>query len=70
MKLFEKKTRPIPTECDGMKITVQSSVCTGERTIGFYNPDTDRLMYAELVRGEEDIDGFYRKYGVKRNDNN
>lgn len=49
-----------------MKITIQSSVCTGEKTIGFLNPETNRLMLAELVRDDGDIDAFYRKYGLER----
>lgn len=68
MGLFKKfKTLPIPEECAGMSIKIESSICTGEKTIGFYDPKEKRLMYTELVRTDEDIDAFYAKYGIKKN---
>ncbi len=62
------KFRPVavPKECEGMEIRVESSTCTGEKTVGFYNPSTKKLMYAELVRNDCDITAFYEKYGLER----
>ncbi|MFR0949152.1 hypothetical protein [Ruminococcus sp.] len=45
---------------------MESSTCTGETVIGFYDAAEKRLCYAELVRNEADVAAFYRKYGVKR----
>lgn len=59
-----KKEMPIPegfSECD---IRIESSTCTGEKTIGFYSAAEKKLLYAELVRGADDIIAFYEKYGV------
>ena len=47
-------------------IKIESSVCTGEKIIGFYSKRENRLMYAEFVRDEKDIEQFYKKYGIKR----
>ncbi len=67
MSIFsKKKTVPVPKECEGMEIVIQSSTCTGEKTIGFFNPDTRRLMYSELVRTDADVAAFYEKYGIVR----
>lgn len=67
MALFKKhKTKPVPEECRGMEVRVQSSTCTGEKTIGFYDRASGNLMYSELVRSPEDIDSFYAKYGLKK----
>jgi hypothetical protein len=67
MGIFRKfRTVPVPNECQGMEIRIESSVCTGEKTIGFFNPDTRRLMYTELVKSDDDISAFYEKYGLKR----
>ncbi len=67
MSLFKKhKPIPVPQECRGMEIKVQSSTCTGEKTIGFYDRASGRLMYSELVRTQADIDAFYEKYGLKK----
>ncbi|WP_242836366.1 hypothetical protein [Ruminococcus sp. FC2018] len=54
----------MPKDCEGLKIKVMSSTCTGERTIGFYDTKTRELKYSELVRSDRDIKAFYEKYGV------
>lgn len=67
MSIFRKfRTLPVPQECKGMEVKIESSTCTGEKTIGFFDPSSRRLMYTELVRTEEDITAFYEKYGLKR----
>lgn len=54
----------MPKDCEGLKIKVMSSTCTGEKTIGFYDTKTRELKYSELVRSDRDIKAFYEKYGV------
>lgn len=67
MSIFRKfRTLPVPEECRDMEVRIESSACTGEKTIGFYDPSARRLIYAELVRSDEDIQSFYDKYGMKR----
>lgn len=65
MGLFQKRERkvPIPEECKNYKIEVDKSICTGEMTVGFRNPKTRKLMYAELVCSEAEIDAYRKKYG-------
>lgn len=60
------KAKPIPEECKGLEIKVQSSTCTGEKTIGFFDRVSGRLLYSELVRSDDDITRFYEKYGRER----
>lgn len=60
------KTLPIPDHYTKEDIKIESSTCTGEKTIGFYDRATKKLMYAELVISERDIDLFYEKYGIER----
>ena len=62
--------RPVPrslpegfTEDD---VKIESSTCTGETTIGFFSVSENKLMFAELVRSDSDIERFYKKYGIKR----
>lgn len=67
MGIFKKfHALPVPEECRGFEVKMESSTCTGEKTIGFFNPETRKLMYIELVRSNEDIDRFYEKYGLER----
>lgn len=61
-----KKTLPIPDGFSQRDIKIESSTCTGEKTIGFYSAAEKKLLYAELVRGDDDITEFYEKYGLKR----
>lgn len=66
MSFFRKnKIIQIPEHFSAEDIRVESSTCTGEKTIGFYDKQAKKLVYAELVRSETDIAGFYRKYGLK-----
>lgn len=66
-KLFGKtqKALPIPNGFSAEDIRVEASICTGERTIGFYSKGEKKLLFSELVRSDEDIEAFYKKYGIK-----
>lgn len=64
LRSSKKKALPIPEGFTEADIKVESSVCNGEKTIGFFSKADNRLMYAELVRGEDDIRAFYNKYGL------
>lgn len=65
MSIFKKqRTLSIPEPFSAEDIKIESSICTGERTIGFYDKAAKRLVYAELVRSEKDISDFYKKYGL------
>lgn len=62
----KSKTQPIPDGFTAEDIRVESSICTGEKTIGFYCAADKKLHYAELVRSQEDIAEFYNKYGINK----
>ena len=68
MSIFKKnkKVMPIPDGFSKEDIRIESSICTGERTIGFYNKTEKKLMYAELINSDKDINAFYEKYGVEK----
>jgi len=59
-----KKVLPIPDGFTAEDVKTESSICTGEKTIGFYSAEDKKLHYAELVRSDEDILEFLRKYGI------
>lgn len=67
MSIFKKTvTVPIPAPFTADDIKIESSTCTGEKTIGFYDKSTKRLMFAELIISEKDIQKFYKKYGLRK----
>ena len=55
----------IPEGYSAEDIKLESSTCTGEKTIGFYDKHDKKLHFSELVRTERDIRAFYAKYGLK-----
>ncbi len=61
-----RETLPIPEGFTAESVKIESSICTGEKTIGFFDRASGRLLYDELVRTDSDIDEFYRKYGLER----
>lgn len=65
MKFFRRRNKvlKIPQECADFLIEVDKSICTGEMTVGFCNPKTGKLMYAELVCSEVEVEAYKRKYG-------
>ncbi len=65
MHFGKKKPLPIPQPFRKSDIRIESSICTGEQTIGFYDKSTRTLRFAELVRSEQDIIDFYARYGLK-----
>jgi len=63
--MFEKKKiTKIPDGFAAEDIRIESSICTGEKTIGFYDKKNGKLAFAELVRDDKDIEIFYSKYGL------
>lgn len=64
MKNGKSKTLPIPQNFSAEDIRIESSICTGEKTIGFYSSSDKKLHFAELVRTADDVNAFYRKYGI------
>lgn len=67
MGLFKKhkpEPLPLPEPFSAQDIRVESSVCTGEKTIGFYDRSAHKLRFAELVRTEQDVRDFYARYGA------
>ena len=70
IRLFHKKADPqkIPEPFTADDIRVESSICSGEKTIGFYDKGECKLRFAELVRTEADIRMFYQQYGLELNE--
>lgn len=65
MSFFKRKEKiiPVPEECRDYLIEVDRSICTGEMTVGFRDPASGKLKYAELAKSEEDVENYKKKYG-------
>ena len=65
---FSRKKAPVRTPPPGMTaadLRVEASICTGEKTIGFYDKATGKLLCAEFVRDDADIARYCRSYGLQ-----
>ncbi len=60
---MKKKVLPVPPGCEGLKIAVQRSNCTGEMIVGFYDEKSRCLKYSEYAADEKAVQAFYQKYG-------
>lgn len=58
------KRSAIPEGFTEKDIKIESSTCTGEKTIGFFDRSENRLKFAELVESDSDISAFYKRYGL------
>ena len=67
--MFFKRPKPaVLTPPPGMgpkDIRKQSSICTGETVIGFWDAKTGRLLQAVVVRSAKDETDFYHSYGFE-----
>lgn len=67
MPLFHRRS-PLLNPPEGFgaaDIRTQSSICTGETTVGFYDSRTGRLLQAVVVRTPQDLADFYHSYGFE-----
>lgn len=69
MKLFGRKREPDPevTRFDPARFepVIRSSICTGERVACMREKDTGRLHELMLLRTDEDLKIFCRRYQVE-----
>ncbi|MDE6728630.1 MAG: glycosyltransferase [Oscillospiraceae bacterium] len=63
---LKNKQQKLPDGFTEDDIRIESSTCTGETVIGFFSKTENKLMFAELVRSDADIEKFCKKYGCKR----
>lgn len=69
MGIFNRKSAaplPVPEGFTAEDIKTESSICTGETVIGFYDAAKRVLVNAERVGNDGDIAAFYKKYGIAR----
>lgn len=46
------------------KPVMRLSICTGEKTVGFKNKQTNKLERAVYIRSEADLKLFCQTYGI------
>ena len=67
-KFKKNEIMEIPEGFTAEDMKIESSVCTGEKLIGFFSREQNKLVYAERVDDESDIKAFYQKYGISHDE--
>ena len=44
---------------------IRSSICTGEKTAGFFDLATGRFLEVMLIRTQDDLNAFRAQYGIE-----
>lgn len=60
----EKHLTP-PQGLGAADIRTESSICTGETTVGFRDPRSGKLLQAVAVHAPQDLADFYCAYGFE-----
>lgn len=62
--LFRRK-KPSPSfDSSGKLPVIRTSICTGEQTAGFKDPDTGKFYDVMLIRSDADLREFLETYHV------
>lgn len=64
--IFGKKVKAESDNTVYGEVAIESSICTGEKIIGFKDEKTGKLEQAVVVNSQKDIDDFYKKYGLPK----
>ena len=64
MNLFRKKPEPLPYDREAMEPAVRSSICTGEKTVGFLERKTGKFHEYGLARTQSDVEAFCERTGT------
>ena len=62
------KTKKAPAEAYDQALlepAIRSSICTGEKVVGFREKETGRFREVSLIRTPADLDAFKQKYGIE-----
>ena len=69
MLFYWLKTKKAPAEAYDptlLEPAIRSSICTGEKVVGFREKETGRFREVSLIRTPADLDAFKQKYGIER----
>ena len=65
MRIFKKKSTPLPYDKMNKKPVIKASICNGEQVAGFKDIHTGKIEEIMLIRNEADLDTFRKMYGIE-----
>lgn len=63
-----KKQAAVPYDRGGKIPVIRSSICTGEQVAGFKDPVSGRFEEVMLLRADQDLQEFLRRYHVEESE--
>lgn len=68
--MFGKKKKMAAAEYDkeNWKPALKCSICNGEQVAGFQNIHTGEFKEEVLIRNEQELEAFMKKYGIAKMD--
>ena len=64
MRLFQKSKSSGTYDPEIEKPMIKASICNGEQVAGFVDVKTGAFHEIMLIRSEDDLDEFRRRYGL------
>ena len=64
MLFFKKKQVTKDYDRENLAPVIRSSICTGEKTVGFQDRKTGRFEEVMLIRSDADLQAFMEEYGI------
>lgn len=65
MRIFKKKSTPLPYDKMNKKPVIKDSICNGEQVAGFKDIHTGKIEEIMLIKNEADLDTFRKTYGIE-----
>lgn len=61
----QKNHEVLPYDPAKQCVAIRSSICTGERTLGFKDKESGKFHEYMLIRSEEELEEFKKTYGIQ-----
>ena len=65
MRIFKKKSTPLPYDKMNKKPVIKARICNGEQVAGFKDIHTGKIEEIMLIKNEADLDTFRKTYGIE-----
>ena len=65
MRIFKKKSTPLPYDKMNKKPIIKASICNGEQVAGFKDIHTGKIEEVMLIKSPADLEKFKVIYGIK-----
>lgn len=62
----KKQQKSLTYDKEHTRPAIKSSICTGEKVVGFVDKSSGRFEDIMLIRSEKDLEEFCKNYGISK----